>query len=790
MALHTASQYWGGAGFILVPHRNGVVDDRLLGLVKVYDPDHVVLLRPSLAMWEAVRPGHIQIPGPDGIMTGEELNAFLAHAGGHLARDPDGLKARDRVATACSPHRRRLDDGGPWTEDLTHVTPGTAARQLTQVATLRPGLTTEPHLTTPAAWGGLLGVAIASTCGMTAPPTSLHEPELDDDVLLETLRWTINPDVGWGSPPQQLVWHPPQLLEPSASAVESAFAKGTLGLTWILDKPVWPLRLSIVVGNTAVDFALAFGIQRVWGNAVWLPTQWLTSENQTVAATVVSAVHDRIQIPHYEQWDLTVISSSLAPAALATLAAKLQELPVLVVNSDTGQPLDPADHQPELRVTEFDPNYVGRLHLGVKDQYSQSHALPVRRGPTGGLEMLTPAPPPVIETSELRNVEGLMWQVDVDLIPRGMPRGRGLDGAHLLAAVEDQYLTWVRSGRGGICYLSHRQNLVLSGTPPLSRLACPRLREPSLYEWCQLIAAAKGVSISLAEAGRRATTIARLLGGREGLIDVFAGQLLGALQAFQPHGRSSSESYPDRDGVQLGDDGYMTFVGIRNRMIDGGEVEEARDQIDRLLADHLLRRGVVINCVECGRPSFVSVDSLRQENECPQCAAFNQLAQPRWRQPADEPTWLYDLHPAARKLLVENGHGPLLLAAHLRVGSRDYVDIPEVLAVREDSHETIAETDLLALRDGQLYVAEAKTTDRLAPTRRELASAAKKRVEIAHIFGANILVLATTEPQWVQSSIDAMRSAINEYEWDGQTPSLRVVTGLGSFEPQEITIDL
>jgi hypothetical protein len=57
LAIYAASQVWGGAGFILIPHRDGDVAPSLLEAASAYDPDHAVLLRITVRHLELVRPG-------------------------------------------------------------------------------------------------------------------------------------------------------------------------------------------------------------------------------------------------------------------------------------------------------------------------------------------------------------------------------------------------------------------------------------------------------------------------------------------------------------------------------------------------------------------------------------------------------------------------------------------------------------------------------------------------------------------------------------------------------------
>lgn len=54
-AIHRATSIWGGAGFILVPHDKGRVDDRMLQIAVAYDPDHVVSIGGCGRQWGSER---------------------------------------------------------------------------------------------------------------------------------------------------------------------------------------------------------------------------------------------------------------------------------------------------------------------------------------------------------------------------------------------------------------------------------------------------------------------------------------------------------------------------------------------------------------------------------------------------------------------------------------------------------------------------------------------------------------------------------------------------------------
>jgi len=285
----------------------------------------------------------------------------------------------------------------------------------------------------------------------------------------------------------------------------------------------------------------------------------------------------------------------------------------------------------------------------------------------------------------------------------------------------------------------------------------------------------------------------QLWDGRDSFVGSMTGRLLPVLRAFQPSHARSSDAYPGGEGVVLLNgvrEGYLTFAGMLKFAGEGITPGDLRDGVDGLAARGVVRRGLVIGCGTCGRPSFIAIGNLAQVNQCPRCGAANELAQAQWRDPVEEPSWYYDLHPVARELLADHGEVPLLLSRHLRSGSRRYDDVPE-LELRDASGSPAAEADLIAVGDDEVIVAEAKSNDALGGSTREVRRAAAKRVRLADVLRADQIVLATTRPEWSASSITEIRSAVTGHTWPaGLRPSVRLITGLGGDQVKDLRLDL
>jgi hypothetical protein len=785
LAIYAASQVWGGPGFILVPHRGGEVKPVLLQAARAYDPDYVVLLHVTIRHFELARPGALPLRVEGKLVSGAERAELIEKAGDTFTHDPAGEKARQAVAAACSPYRHRTTRGGEWIEESTWLNADGSGALLTPVSGLE-GVQGGSCLAGPAEWGGSLGVAIAARCGTFAEPIPGASPQLDEDKQLELIRWLLSAG-DRGAPPYSMVWHPAAAVSVLPSDLDTAFDRGLHRLTVVQRGYALARPVLLVAGDQAADFALAYAWERLYGRSVWLPSEWWPDPHVTTRATTTIRLllYDLGFDVNTPDRRLQLTTTSASPETLATLAGVLRD-PLI-------RPVRPAGHAIHAVAVEeaaFDSS--GIRSLAVADQFDQQFTVPVRND-GGGAVMMAPVPAPAVEDPDLASSADLRWHVDLELLPSGMPRGRGLDGQMLFAPGEDIYLARVRSGRDGITYDARRYNFVPAGTAPLSRLARPRLRELGLADWARLLVAQSGQSIELSPAGRRAEMLQQLWDSREDFVLSMTGPLLPVLRAFQPSHPETSKAYPGGGGVVLlsgAREGYLTFAGMAELAGAGIIASELRDQLDMLTARTVMRRGLVLGCAVCERPSFIPVGSLAQVNQCPRCGTANELAQGRWRLPLDEPSWFYDLHPVARELLKDNGEVPLQLSRHLRSASPRYADAPE-LELRDASGSRIAEADLLALSDDQLIIAEAKSSDTLGSSPREIRRAAAKRVKLTAAVRADQIILATTQPEWNASSIKEVRSAVTGHAWlAGLQPAVRLITALGSDQVQDLRLDL
>jgi hypothetical protein len=272
-----------------------------------------------------------------------------------------------------------------------------------------------------------------------------------------------------------------------------------------------------------------------------------------------------------------------------------------------------------------------------------------------------------------------------------------------------------------------------------------------------------------------------MLGGRRRYIDLFGGTLLPALRDMLPVSASSSEAYPNEDGISLSStEGVLTFAGICARAADL-DAAVVRDHVDTALRAGVLRRGMVLACATCEQKQFQTVDNLGQRWRCVRCDMLNDLDQRAWKLPPDEPTWFYDLHPVGRHVLEKNGEVPALLSAYLREQQQNqretFDDVEEVMFLQGSQPQV--EVDLVSYTDDVLTVAECKSSGELAgrAAKREVA----KKCRAAAWLRADRLLFATTAREWTPATRSLVNDAVRgPSDWGPLgLPQVEFVAGLG-----------
>lgn len=774
-ALYRAGRIWGGAGFAVVPHRNGKVDPVLLRACQAYDPDYVVTYHPTVGDLEHFNPGWFQIHSEDGaLITGEERLRMLELARTRTVPLDTDLAARDQIAAVCSTYQTSEHVG--WHEAVQFLDEDDGQRHFPSVLDM-PSTWKGSVLACPADWGGILGAAVASHAGVAAPPSpSAGEPELTEQVRNEVASWLLG--LPKATPPNELVWHPTTAVGIDTRNATTANDRTMTHLVPITTGHPFGQTGLLVVGDTAEDFALTRLWRLTFGEAYWLPsvldigqdfTPWqihmaiggiireMVRHGRTPAITSVSLPESEVEQVHDRLRSAGLMAYPVAkPGAIIRIIAD-RDLPW------------------------SQPATVG---LAVQDQWDSVVTVPVTVEETSTSIMSAPLPPPTLTHAELAIRGDMNWHVDVQWRPGRTVRRRGLDSRELFADRPMMMPTWARSSRDGTTYQAQRYNLVLAGTRPENRLARVALRDLSLQAWLTAKGAEHGFRVRPSEAGRRAMLLADMLGGRQPYTELFGGALLPALRAMLPTSATTSTAYPDHQGVALSAaEGVLSFAGVCARCPSLTQ-REVRQRLDAAAVAGVIRRGLVLRCAICEQKQFQTIGKLGQRWACQRCDALNDLDHPAWKAPADEPTWFYDLHPVARQVLRDNGDVPALLSSYLRnqrttPPSNQFDDVAEVEFGKEGQPHV--ELDLVSYVDDVITVAECKASASNFAGRAAREEVAKK-CRAATWLRADQLIFATKANSWASRSRSTIRTAIRQYsEWGPLgPPRVMLVSGLGN----------
>lgn len=761
-AMRQITASWAGAGFVLVPHHGGTITADVAAAVQRYDPDFVVAALQPWRLREALEPGAVRST------VGTDVDDALVDgvvAGDSAAIPADAQRARDWLARHCTPYSR-LDDDGDWEESemfLSTVATGEAG-QLPLLAAL--GVTPEVCRAVPGSWGGSVATAASGLVGTFDVPDSCATTTGDDAAVLASLLGAPH-----GHLPNSFL-HSPTGIGMSVIVADRPTA---LGLTEHGLDLAWrgaPNRITTwVVGDTSDDFALAMILHRAHGQGAWIHPSWADDPSAGVGRALVTAAR---------------ASQARGAGGLIVMSTSLDEETLEEWKTTAGiddEKTDAAAEKASSRERRYGPP---AYQYTVRDQHDRSHTLPLIHARNGTIELASAPPLPTVEPGHPLDNARVPIQVDLLVPGSEMPTGRGFD-AHVLARDEvERWTTWMRSSRTGVSYQSERYDLVQTGATKYGRLATPRLCVLGLGPWVEHMAQQGGYTLRTSDPGRRTDILAQLWGGREAMASAVASPVRDALAAFTPP-KQDRDSYLHGGAVRLTSGrGVLNFDGVAAQWPDGTSPGDVRAVTDDLLERRILRRGLLLRCPDCSQLDFFAVDQLAQRLTCALCGSGISLVQENWKLPVQEPLWYYDAHPAARSLVPTNSDLPLILGHHLSRSARRSVHIGELELVQEA--KAVAETDLVAWVDNQLIVAEVKANTNLAAGK-SLTAAVAKRVLVAKVLCADQIVLATSKAtSWPSETVETLIAAIEAANWFGRPPKVRLITGLTSNDPLDVTI--
>lgn len=632
LAMWTAAGWWGGYGFIYLPHGTGRLHPALARILGAYDPDYLVD-----ALWtngdiEALEPGwHARHykgwPADPG-----ESAALLAQQAFAEQVVRVGL-GEDIGANLCSPYYEPYDEQGRFRR--MRVLSRRDEGDERSLATVLGG-SPRADFEIPEGLDPLLTLALGLRAGYpTKPPLPLGR-----EVQGVTERL-----------PHRYVNH-------ALSSRQDRLGLEFRGLTtaWNLTRAGLvkigkvgpPTRPVAVIGSTAEDFALAVALDRMYGSVTWVPAEWL--QDSGLRWPVQEGYRDLLHAARSSGHPPIVTGISLSEQQLneAVQASWPEPIEARYGNDNTVS-LD-GDPPEVIPADQLDLRTPMHLACGPGD-FDLTFTSPTRADGRGGFEFLLPIPVHIPSSEELRGPRRPFWEVDVEVYPSRMPPGRNLRGRAILADDDAYPSTVLRSAQDGISFNPMNMSFVPGGATLKQSITRPRLHVLGLRGWIEALAAQDqpDTDIQLSQAGRRAMILTRLWGSRSAVArDLLA--LNNFLREFKPSGSSDTQAYSKGDGVRLTPaDGYLTAAAAA-RTLPEMKTGEIRDRLNHLLHINVLHRGLIVPCSECERRAFYRIELLGESNTCPRCGAPAYVTT-AWRSERGEPEWFYDLHGAVRELL-------------------------------------------------------------------------------------------------------------------------------------------
>jgi hypothetical protein len=761
-----------------------------LRAIRAYDPDYVVSLPITLGQYDAVYAGtidaHVKKLEGDGY-DAEAIESTRSQMPSLPLHPEEDEKARKSVVAACSTYRMALGedaDTSKWDERVTSLQPSDSG-PFTPVHLIKPEAS--PRFGAKANLNTRFGLLAASFVGLVDEPTTDSAVVAANDEVAFVYSIASPSGItrirpGWSCFEQ--------VDTAEGEEPQPAWVDSRTELAWVNDYPYNPVLY--VVGNEPEDFCLALLWERLYGQSIWVPDElWVDGASP-------SSERHRQSLAHGMR-NLTRGSSGMDRCILTSISGDSQRVeafrelifetpPIVIMRDLSGEPLPDSNSPTEDRVEIMAAESLqfpsrGKHFLGVQRQFHWTDTMPVIRDSEGSVALAASPPAPILDAPGLSQTK-ISHHIDLDILSVTMPQARALPPAALVRTPESpfgRYDAWVRNGRRGISYESLRSGFVQGGILHQEKLARPRVRKPGMLSWARWKAQMTGYELQVSDAGWPAHILADMCGGRRTLIEAFSGALRPALLEFKkrPSGTGTSDVFDNKNGQKgcvLNCVVYLTLLGFVS--LSGQPAAEVRTLVDQLLVSGVLTRGLVLQCSTCRVFSFYPIELVGQSNTCPRCRNVDQFTQELWKVPKGEPDWFYDLHPLGRDLIRDHGDVPLLLAAYLSTRTRNrFSDTPEIV-VRQRG-KTVAEADLVAVAEDTLLIAEAKSNDILGGTGDGEVASVRLLLKLAEIFGADEIIIATTENNWKEHSLTTIRSEMESYSWPyGMKPKLRVVTSL------------
>ncbi|SHH33103.1 hypothetical protein [Streptomyces sp. 3214.6] len=776
-AVAGVSRVWGGAGAVLLPvaEASGQVQaaDALLPLLRLYDPDHVAGLLPTLADAAHMDPSVISRMVTRYALPDEAPDAAWRRLSSQSLPTPGWEGLASQVDAWCSPFKGVGQGQQRFTAQSVHhmVHAGTSRRSLATVPA-QPG---EPVVTLDLSGvDPAVALMVESRIGAVHPHarTHLNTVELPVDVedlpAIIHLAVTGKPRADWdladryrraagGVPTDGLT-----ASEFSGSTPFAHSARWTIEAELALPTPiVW------IVGETAEDHALAMLCDRLYQHAVWIPPR-LLSDGGPFTRAVKVALSTFQGVGHGGKLPILLASASQSQSDLQALAEDFNRpFAAMTMCVDDGPPAPLSVRQVKAVTLAELAAYDGMTLFADPDAYQISQQVPTSQE-GGSVSLLMPLQLPEAQAAAHLGAE-LHWYIDVQLPFHTLPARTAISDSCLTQKTTGIPDTVTRAARHAVSFISANMGF----STPANPYARPLLHFPSADRVFEELASSRGATVERSSAGVRAAIAVEMWGSPDALAADLSGPTRNVLNAFLPPPKKRDGAY--EPGYAIRGNGYVALEDIQTTLGDD-TFDAARDLVDRLLIAKVLRRGLLLNCARCRYEAFYRIDLVGPAFDCEACGHASPLTRGRWYARDAEPHWYYALDHVVQDLLQQHGDVPLLAAQRLRQNSYSMLWSPELVV---SDAEGSVELDLCLIVNGRVIIGEAKSNHTLKASN-GTQEAAARLVRAAQLLSADEIVLATSKRAWAKDTLSAVNTAVNERWASGPRPIVTELVGVGA----------
>jgi hypothetical protein len=680
-ALAAQCQFWGGQANIIVPTDPGYLDNPVLWeLLDRQDPDAFVLAALSVAdmefadprwyqSWLAAQHAALERDFPD--MEPGEREATIQRLLESTAVEPsladeDQQVLAARLGVLGADHKQSFDwvsgsNGPAW--------PWMDAAELEEV----PEAITNPVISNRLGFARRLWAAAQH--GRVAH--ALRRALADRGVRLQDRA--INNRRDWG---RWLLQHRNEERLP--------WTLGEQGVEWYRRGGLRDSPPTLVVGDSAWDFALFYALRRWTSQAWWLPS-WL-ARDQLYRFYLDSELRSARRCATS---DVAVVTTGTRLSARDRIVQELNNEPN-PIRADTAQLREVLPAQPQ--------RYYEWGSEGTSEPIPLLH------------DRTPPLPTPTPKRVSARNPLSMHWITEVRVDNWTPVRSDGIGSRVLLSGTGG----YERTSTVGPAYFCPNV-VVLGGQTLESAVVRPALAPLPVLDQLRSLLRPSGRDCRLSDKGIYAAETVSLFGDIDACC---SGMRDGAI-------RPLLDEYGEREAKRQRP--YLSLENVR------GVIGDRAEEITERLADRgVLLRGLLLKCERCRQENWYALGELSERYRCRRCFT-DQAIKSGLYLGKGEPAWTYRLAEVVRHFLANNGDLPLL-AIWDRFGASDYpLDVGHEIEVLDaTTGKTLQEVDIVVAHGYELWLGEATTTGSISVGR------LRKLRRLAGDTGALGVLLATS----------------------------------------------